>query len=272
MKDHPLFNEDPNDTERRSREIDFINIYQFVNGKRTAISSEWEAEQLQTIADVFEAVGEGNFELVGRENQRKRVVDRVLVNIKAPRGAAPTPSQSSRSDASNPAAQQPPAAAASPGIPTMQIGAMAIPAGMDPTTAMMLALFHTSEQRNAAQLQAQREDSRLYIQQQTNLMIEFSKANASLLGSLVSGLAQFAGHGPAASPGVTEIAANSFIKGVEVITDLKAGIAEGSGAQSAPTDWSTVSANIVQGLRTLKDVAAVANAPPGVPPGVPTGG
>jgi hypothetical protein len=263
MKDHPLFNDDPNDTERRSRNIDFININQWVNGKRQALNLQYEADALLTVSDVFAVTGEGQFELVGRENDKKRVVDRVALTLRLPPGAQPTPNATQQQ--AQQAAQQP-VAPPLPSVPTMNLGTMQIPSGMDPNMAMILAMFHTSAQQNAGQLAAQREDARTYMQAQTQLMIGMANSNATLITGLLQGIGQMVRPTGAGAEGTAE----AFIKGIETMTELHAGLKEGQDT-GKPTDWTTVSGNIVNGIKTLKEVAAITNTPgaPVVPPGVP---
>lgn len=249
MKDHPLFNDDPNDTERRSRNIDFINIHQFVNGKRQIIPNQFEADQLLTVADVFEHVGAGNFELIGRENDRKRVVDRSMLTIKPLPGTQATSTTAPRTE-TTPTPVTP--------NPVMNLGNIQIPPGMDPTMSMMLVLMHTSQQQMAAMLAAQRADSQAFMAAQQQLMLGLASNNTNLITGLLSGIGSMVSGGSGGSS--TDRTAEAFIKGIETMTDLHAGIQEGQEG-GKPTDWATVSSNIVQGIRTLKDVAAITNAP-----------
>lgn len=268
MKDHPLFNDDPNDTERRSRNIDFININQWSTnqhgGKKQSLNVQFEAADMLTVSDVFEAVGEGQFELVGRENEKKRVVDRVAITIKRPGNAQPTTNGTQAQQAQQ-AAQQP-VASPLPSVPTMNLGTMQIPSGMDPNMAMILAMFHTSAQQTAGQLAAQREDARTYMQAQTQLMIGMANSNAQLITGLLQGIGQMVRPTGVGAEGTAE----AFIKGIETMTELHAGIKEGQ-ESGKPTDWTTVSGNIVAGIKTLKEVAAITSTPgaPVVPPGGP---
>lgn len=273
MRDHPLFNDDPNDTDRRTRSIDFINIHQWINGKKQAVPNQWEAEELLTIADVFAAVGEGQFELVGRENEKKRVVDRVALTIKAPRGSA-----AATGNGAQPAQQPQPAAAAAPAvtaIPMMQVGNIQIPPGMDSNMVMMLVMLNAQQQQSVmqqntmtAQMAAQREDSRNFMQVQNQLMLGLTQSTASMVTGLLQGIGSLI---PRGSNGGAEGTADAFIKGIETMTELHAGIKEGTEA-GKPTDWKEVTGNIVTGIKALKDVAAITNSAPAgpvVPPGVP---
>lgn len=262
MKDHPLFNDDPNDTERRSRNIDFINVHQWINGKKQTLHMQWEPEDLLTIADVYAAVGEGHFELVGRENEKKRVVDRTALIIKPPRSNG----QSAAPNGTATQPQQPgaPAAPAAPAVPVMNLGNIQIPPNMDPNMVMMLVMLNTQQQQSdaaqrshQAQIAAQREDSRLFMQAQTQLMIGLANSSAQMLTGLIQGIGSFIPKGAAGSEGTAE----AFIKGIETMTELHAGIKEGQDA-GKPMDWNTVSGNIVAGIKTLKEVAALSNAPP----------
>lgn len=248
MKDHPLFNEDPNDVERRSRNIDFINVYQTVNGKKQVIANQWDADQLQTIADLYDALGEGNFELVGREDKRKQVVDRVVINVRKARPGGPEAPP--KPDATQPAIGPPVST-----TPLMQLGGMQIPQGVDSNMAIMLAMMHTTQQQMASQLAAQRADANAYMQSQQQLMVGLSQSNSQLLVGLIQGIGSLVHQ---STPGAPDRSAEAFIKGIETMTELQAGIKEGAGA-ATPTDWATVSANIVNGIRQLKDLSAMSS-------------
>jgi hypothetical protein len=261
MNDHPLFNNDPDDKERRSRNIDFININKWVGGKRVALPYQYEAEDLLTITDVFAVTGEGEFELVGRENDKKRVVDRVKVSLQAAPGTQPV----------NPP-QPPPATAqpqpAGPQIPMMSVGNIQIPPGMDSNMVMMLVMLNAQQQQAVmqqntmtAQMAAQREDSRNFMQVQNQLMLGLTQSTASMVTGLLQGIGSLI---PRGSPGGTEGTADAFIKGIETMTELHAGIKEGN-ANGAPTDWNTVTTNIVTAVKGIRDVAAITNTAPAAP-------
>lgn len=264
MKDHPLFNDDPNDTERRSRNIDFINIHQWVNGKKTTLHMQWEPEDLMTIADVYAAVGEGHFELVGRENERKRVVDRTALIIKPPRSNGQSTTPNGAPASTQPQSGQQPAAPAAPAVPVMNLGNIQIPPNMDPNMVMMLVMLNTQQQQSEAaarshqaQIAAQREDSRMFMQAQTQLMASLTTSTSQMVVGLLQGLGSFMPKSAGGSEGTAE----AFIKGIETMTELHAGIKEGQDA-GKPTDWNTVSGNIVAGIKTLREVAALSNAAP----------
>lgn len=270
MKDHPLFNNDPNDTERRSRNIDFINFNQWINNKKQALPYQYEAEDLLTVSDVFGVVGEGQFELVGRENEKKRVVDRVALTIKSQPGTQ-APAVPQPQAAQGQAQQQP----ASPPAPVMNLGNISIPPNMDPNMAIMLVMLSTQQQQHQAsqaamqmQMAAQREDARLFMKSQGEMMVGLNQNTVQLVTGLIGGLAAFIPRNAGGAEGTTD----AFIKGIETMTELHAGIKEGAGA-GPPTDWNTVTTNIVTAVKGIRDVAAITNgppAPPMVPPGSPT--
>ena len=269
MKDHPLFNDDPNDIERRERDIGFINIVEFDGSKKTTLPNQWEPEELQTAEDVYNAVGgPGRFELVGRDVKTKRVVDRCLIILKAKNGTN---------------AAQPPAPAAQPeerprssaSQPVIQAGGMVIPAGMDPSLAMVLSLVASQNQQSQAMLAAQREDNKNYMAQQVQLMLGMTNANTQLVTGLVSGLTQAFSGRPGQQGGGSDNAAEAFIKGVETMVQLHAGMKEGEqdGKPAEPNNWTQISQNIVESIRGIRDVAQFTNAAAGaVAPQVPPAG
>jgi hypothetical protein len=254
VKDHPLFNDDPNDIERRERNIGFINIVEFDGSKKTTLPNQWEPEELQTAEDVYNAVGgPGRFELVGRDTNTKRVVDRCMIILKAKNGAnaaAPAAPAAPREEPRSSTAQ-----------PMMTAGGMTIPSGMDPSLAMVLSLVAAQNQQSAAMLAAQREDNKTYMSQQVQLMLGMTNANTQLVTGLVTGLSQAFGNRPA--PGGSDSAAEAFIKGVETMVSLHAGIKEGEEEKNGPTpknDWTQISANIVESIKGIRDVAQATNA------------
>jgi hypothetical protein len=267
MIDHPLFVDDESSDEKRSRDIGYINIYQFENGRRVALTDQWDPDQLQTVADIYNAVGAGHFELVGRHAKSHKIVDRAIHIVKAPRGAETGPTTSRVEQQSQQSQQSQPQPMAPP---TMQIGGMQIPPGTDPQTAMILAMMHTTSAQNALQLQAMREDARFHGEQLTQLMLGFTQAN----GQMVTGLAQ-AFSGRANGQGTDGGAAEGFIKGVETMANLAAGMREGGGDEPKPTAWGDVTKNIAESLRAMSELAKVTATggapPPVVPPGEPVG-
>jgi hypothetical protein len=119
-----------------------------------------------------------------------------------------------------------------------------------------------------AQMAAQREDSRNFMQVQNQLMLGLTQSTASMVTGLLQGIGSLI---PRGSPGGTEGTADAFIKGIETMTELHAGIKEGN-SNGAPTDWNTVTTNIVTAVKGIRDVAAITNTPPAgplVPPGIP---
>lgn len=266
MKNHPLFNDDPENVERTSRDIGYINIVKFNGPRRQNLPNQWEPESLLTIEDVFNAVGPGRFELIGRDIIKKYIVDRVMIEITDTEGKIPTnePSRDEK-QAPTPQFQQAPPQQHSPvypPIPTAQGSGVQIPAGTDPTTALMLIFMQTQME---AQKQA-REDSRFAAQ----LQMQSMQLNMQTMAQMVTAL------GGRQSPGGADNSADSLMKGVELMSNLYAGINEGGGVgPKAPVDWGTVTTNIAQSIRGLADLAKVSTGPGGntpiIPPGDPNG-
>lgn len=257
MKDHPLFNDDENDIERRARDIGFINIHEFKGGKRVTLPQQYEPEELTTAECVFNAVGYGRFELVGRDSQTKRVVDRVLINLDPPKGEAAPPKRA------DPPASPPPAAAAPAPFPAMQVGGMVVPANMDPSLAMFLAMATNQTQMLAQMLVAQREDSKIAMASNVQLMLGMSENTTRL----ITGLAGALGGRPNGGP---EGAAEAFIKGVETMGSLMQGVKEGNAeTEGKPTDWGEIAKSVVESVKTIRDISQMSatGAPPVVPPG-----
>jgi|WetSurMetagenome_2_1015567.scaffolds.fasta_scaffold56821_2 hypothetical protein len=264
MINHPLFNEDDTNEERASRDIGYINIRQFEGSRSVMLVGQWEPAELQSTEDVYNAVGAGHFELIGRHARTKRIIDRVLMTIKVPRAAGSAPEPEPRGQPRQP--PEPPA----PVIqqpPMMQAGSIVIPPGMDPQTVMMVL----SSQQNAALLQAQREESRFNASQLTQIMVGFTNAQTQMVTGLVSGLAGMMGH--TQPQGGANGTVDGFLKGIEIMADLKAGMKEGAENEGKPTQWNEVTRNIADGIRNIVEVAKVAQATapsgPVVPPGTP---
>jgi hypothetical protein len=264
MKEHPLFCDEDSNDERRSRDIGYINIYRFQGSKRAALPNQWDPEQLQTIEDVYREVGAGQFELVGREGRTKQVVDRVMLHIESPRGETPPPAAQA---AQQPAQQQP---QQQPGPPQMNIGGMQIPSNMDPHVAMFVSVLHSNATQSAAQVQAAREDNKNFQSTLTQLMLGFTNSQTQMVTGLVSGLAGAFGHAPQQA-NQTDRITDAFLKGVELVGEIKSGMKEGSEAPKQATDLGAVVQNVAQSISAIRDIAAAANAAP-MAPIVPPGG
>ena len=255
MKAHPLFNEDSDNRDRMDRDIGYINIVKFNGTRRQTFPNQWEPESLMTIEDVFNAVGPGRFELIGRDSVRKYIVDRVMIEITDSEGKLPN--NEPQSNSSQP--QQQPAPAVThqspvnyPPIPTAQGQGVQIPAGTDPTTALMLIFMQTQME---AQKQA-REDSRFAAQ----LQMQSMQLNMQTMAQMVTAL------GGRQSAGGADNSAESLMKGVELMSNLYAGINEGGGmSPKSPVDWGTVTTNIAQSIRGLADLAKVSTGGPNMP-------
>lgn len=268
MINHPLFNENDGDEERASRDIGYINIRQFVGSKPVTLTNQWDPEELQTSEDLFNAVGAGKFELIGRHALTKRVVDRVVIEIQPAKGvAAPTPQAQQQQphqgwqapDPHQQQQQQQPTPQ-----PNMVAGGIVIPPGMDPSMAMIITMITASTQTTNQMMMAQREDARFSMQQLTTMMLGFTESQARMVTGLVSGLA---GRPPG---GAGSESTEAFLKGVELMADIKAGVSEGSGEQK-PTGWSEIAQNIAESLRAVRDIATLTSTTPAaavVPPGV----
>jgi hypothetical protein len=266
MKSHPLFNDDPDNIDRMSRDIGFINIYEFQGSKRVALTNQWEPEELQTLEDVYAAVGAGNFELVGRDALNKRIVDRQMIALKPPRGA--TQERSPVEDAPRNFRPEP-AAPAVQSAPTMQGGGFSIPSGMDPTMAMFLMLTQSQTQQAQAQLNAQREDARAANATMAQLFGLFTQSQASMVTGLASALGGNRGGAPEVG------AADAFMKGVETMGSLMAGVKEGAAevAEEKPLNLGDIAKNIADSLGAVRDISRTASGMTGAPidPGIPAG-
>lgn len=263
MINHPLFNDDDSNEEKQSRDIGYINIRQFEGSRGVMLVGQWEPEQLQTAEDIYNAVGAGHFELIGRHARTNKIVDRVSITVKMPRSLnEPPPKPEPR----NPDLRLEPPPPPAP--PSMQAGNIVIPPGMDPQTAMMVTMMALGNQQNAAQLQAAREDSRHHSTQQTQLMLGLVQSFSAMTTGLAAALS---GHGQPSQSGANSNV-DAFLKGIETMADLRAGMKEEQ-EESKPTPWNEVTRNIADGIRNIVEVAKVANAVtpsgPVVPPGVP---
>lgn len=271
MIDHPLFNDDPEDKDRRQRDIGFIQIVQFKAGKRVQLTGTWTAEELQTVDDLFAAVGPGKFELTGRSNNNHRIVDKVMIEIAQPRSGpeepqfqAPQGGQRQWQPPEPPQPQKPP----EPPPNAMRIGdGVTIPAGMDPNMAMFAMMVQSQAQTSERALLAAREDARANSRTMSEMFVGFMNAQ----GQMVTGLAQaFAGRG--GGGGAAGGQEEGFLKGIETMAQLSAGLNEGR-EDGKPTDWASVVQNIATGLRSISSIANATGAgvpvDPVIPPGEP---
>jgi hypothetical protein len=271
MQNHPLFNTDKN--------IEFLNIRHATgSNKWDTLTDQWQPEQIQTPLDLFEAVGqvEGRYELIGR-GKNHAVVERVELNIKAPIGFCANPQQQA---VPTPQAQQ--QQSGSPGMMTAP-GGLLIPANIDPSMAMVISMMALGSQQSAANQQQmqqmmQHSSTQLVTMMQANqqAQMQASQNTMQLVGQIASTVVpalmnRGVGGDVAGAQGAAEA---GFIKGVEVLAAMREGVDKATSAGT--TDWSAVSANIMQGLRSLSEIAkataapAPAAAPPVVPPGGPT--
>jgi hypothetical protein len=270
MKNHPLFNDDPDNTERAARDIGFINIYEFQGSKRVALTNTWDPEELQTLEDVFAVTGPGNFELIGRDSINKRIVDRQMISLKAPRGM---PERPAVAEEQRRPFRTEPMPSAQPAQPIMQGGGFSIPSGMDPTMAMFLMLTQSQSAQASAQLAAQREDARAANATMAQLFGTFAQSQASM----VTGLAAALG-GPRSAPssGGDIGAADAFMKGVETMGQLLQGVKEGAAEAAEPKGpgLADVAKNIADSLGAVRDIARATTGmgnPVSTEPVIPTG-
>ena len=286
MKNHPLFNDSTDDSstaiERQKKEICYINIQQIMPGnKRITLTNQWEAEQLVTPLDVFQAIGEmeGDYELIGRGNHNQ-IVDRARINVRAPIGWRPGvghPLYGKQQEQPPPA--QAPAPVGAPAGPMMTApGGLLIPANMDPNVAMMISMMALNSQRDAENARQQQQafqfqsQQMMQISQQNLQMMQASQQNTTnLIGSLVSNLAPLLA-ARSGGGGSESGAETGFVKGVEVMAALKEGV--DSAVNKGQTDWAQVAQHVSTGIRGLAEIAkqtapAAAPAAPVVPPGGP---
>lgn len=271
MKDHPLFNEDPENIDRRSRDIGYINIVKFNGTRKQTFPNQWEPETLMSVEDVYNAVGAGRFELIGRDLVKKFIVDRTMLEISDPDGNVPNAPPPNGPQ--NPAHQVPqqqyqppqpaPAQQQFPPIPTAQGPGIQIPTGTDPTTALMLIFMQTQMENQ----KAAREDARF----QASLQMTAMQTNMQTMASMVGALS-----GRPGAPTGADNSAESLLKGVELMSNLYAGINEGGGlgGQKQALDWGAISTNIAQSIRGIVDITKATGAAgvgaPIIPPGEPT--
>jgi hypothetical protein len=251
MIDHPLFNfEDPDDTEKRKRNIAYINIMACEPGKKKiTLTNQWEPEELQTPADVLEAVGGvyGTYELIGR-GTKHQIMDRQMISLGAPKGHVPPPPPA-------PAQPPPPPVVTMAQAPTMQASGIIIPSTMDPNVAMVISM-----------MAMQNQNAQFNAQNQTAMITGLATAFAPVIGAALSR------PGVAGAPGSQQAAESGFLKGIEVMAALKEGV--DSANKGPATDWGTVSGQIAQAVKGLVEVARTtagtpAPAAPVVPPGGP---
>lgn len=262
MLNHPLFNSD-SDPERAKLDIDYINVRRFVGGgKSEMLTNQWDPEQLQTPLDVFNAVGqiEGRYELIGR-NRQNRIVDREVINIKAPLGFQGT------RPPEVPQAQSAPSVPTAQSVPVMSAGGLLIPATMDPNMAMMISMMTMQSQQTQAMMQQARQDAQNASNQLMQMFLAMQQNSSGTMQAAITAfaplLAQRAAGGEN-SAGTQE----GFLKGIEIMAAIKEGI-DGASKPGAATDWGTVSQNIVGGLKSLADIAK-ASASSGPTPAIPS--
>lgn len=282
MKNHPLFNDETDDSpeavRRRDREIVFINIQQILPGnKRITLTNQWEAEQLQSPLDVFEAVGqmEGEYELKAR-GTRNQIVDAVRLNVRAPIGWTPPVGhplygkQQQQHEQPQPAPA--PVSAAQPTSVPMQAGGLIIPANMDPNMAMIVSMMALNSQRDQENARQNMQMAQFQMQQMVAMMGASSNTMTTLIGTLATAFAPVLASRPGAVGGSETGAETGFVKGIEVMAALKEGV--DSATKAGQTDWSQFAAHVAAGIKGLAEVAkatAPASAPaaPVVPPGGP---
>lgn len=254
MKAHPLFCDDENDIDRLAQDIEFINIIRLQGGKRIGLPNQWEPEQLQSLQDVYDAVGgPGDYELIGRD-KKMRIVLRERINLEAPKGYE-RPAQPATPINGNAVPPMPPLPV-QPGVPMMNLGSIQIPAGVDPHIAMMMF----NAQLAQIDKDQARGDARAHEVQMVQMFTAFSNNQTALVTGLVGALAN------RGSP-TGENAADTFIKGVDVAVQLVAGMKEGTNIappEQTPT-WAETTKNIVESLKVVKDIASLGNSAPGAP-------
>jgi len=261
VKAHPLFCDDQDDVERASRDIGFINIYRFTGSKKIALPNQWDPEQLQTVDDVYQAVGAGDFELVGRDTRTKQILVRQRVAIEAPKGAEP---EMPAPQAAPVAQAIPPAMAAG----MMQLGAIQIPSGVDPHVAMMMF----TAQLNQIEKEQSRADARAHEGSLVAMFTAFTNSQTAMVTGLVGALA-----GKANAP-TGENTTEAILRGIELANDLRAGMKDGAEDNAKTESWAKTIQAAAEGIGALRDVAKAVGANPGatapggvvVPPEVPT--
>jgi hypothetical protein len=250
MKDHPLFCDD--DSENAGKDIRFINAVKFIGNKRMSLSDQWEPQDLMTIQQVYDAIGPGDFELVGRDATGKAVA-RARIAMEPKKGEPPQMPK-------EPTPAAPVAPSPAPAN-VMQFGATSIPVGSDPTTAF---------QNNAQNAAAQREDSRHQLAMTVQMFGEFSKAQVNLVNGMFAALA-----GSQRGTGdVGERAVDLVLKGVELATGLREGAEDAKvkppeEPQEKPMDWTATTQNVVESLKVVRDIASLGGIGSGSSPVIP---
>jgi hypothetical protein len=282
VKNHPLFcelddpeNPTPEEIEKQGRDIGYIQIYRFNGHKREAIIGQHAPDAIITIEDLVKIAGWGDFELVGRDLKTGQVRLRQRVTIAKPND----PNEAARSQPNgygqqqqppNPYApqQQPMPPAAFAQTPTQpQTGMFAgMPMPQDPMTAMMMMMFTLTNQ----QMMAQREDSKAFMQMQQSNSQQHGQVLVETFKVLANTMAGRPPEPASSSAGMFE----AFQKGVELTTEFAQGVREGqeqAGGNSTPLDYSAITTNILQSLKTVAEIAKVtASGQPA--PVIPEGG
>jgi len=261
MKNHPLFCDDPDNDERMGRDICFIQVFRFAGTKRTAVPRIFEAEELMSIEALYEATGKtgGAFELMGRDKDNRRIVDRCRIEIEGMGPPEPPPPPPPAAVVASPELPPP-----QPGVSMLQGMGLQIPQNADPMTSLMFMVLAQGQQAQ----QAAREDARA---SQANLSQIFTSFNAAQ-SNMVVGLAQaFGSRGAGAPPGESGTE-NGFIKGIETMAALVSGQREQeqAAAEDKPLNIGEVAKNIAQSLGAVRDIAqATSGSGPIIPPGTP---
>jgi hypothetical protein len=247
IKDHPFFSDPDDPPKEPDREIGFLTVFKFVNGKSSAFPNQWLPEDIMTETDLYAQVGPGVFDVVARCAKKKTIIDRVRKVVLDPVGEGfPAPAVSLPGQAAAPPVAQPPPAPPVPG--NITFGSIQIPANADPTTSMMLFMLHQQGQ----QMAQSREDARFYSGQQTMMMTRVIEAIAAKSGAPLP---------------VVPDSSQNFLKGVETAVDLMNGFAEqqkivsaGGGSKDAPLDIPATIHAVADTVRNIKDLASLAGA------------
>ena len=258
---HPLF---LNENDEPPPEVGFIHIIRWENGGKTHVPKAFTAEELQSLEQIKEMYGGGNYELIARD-YNNRISRRIRVNLPGkpkPLSEDEPEDETEENNSRNYSAPVPVPQNPFPieGIMGMFMHSM--------TTQMQM---QQAQQQQQMQMQmAQAEAARQQAAEQTKMMIAMMTANKGqdmtpILVAMMQNSAEMFKMMLTKGGGM---GSSEILEAIQIGTNLVKGAQEGAGAKSGSLE--ELVATFLAGLQQAKNAPPGGMLPPGMIPGVAT--
>jgi hypothetical protein len=208
--------------------IEVVNVRKAIEGRWTSIPRQYTILEMSTEVQLFNELGPGSYELIGR-NQKGQIVRRPKLVLAPPPGwAPPTPVQSQQ----QPVAQAP--IQAMGGDTQLTVAIIQLMGQQMQMTAQMVTGMMTMNGQNA----------NAHVQAMGQMFTNFANAQSSLLDKV---MAKTSGADPQ----------DLFLKGVETAADIQRGANDAKGDGDSGGSLAETVAAVAQGVQLAQSVGLI---------------